>query len=56
MVKGTNLAIEIGFGPPTTESKNLKNYENFDFGGFFLGPQLSDPPKMSTVLQPWLPW
>ena len=56
MAKGTNLVIEIGFGPPTAESKNYKNYVNFDFGGLFLGPQLSDPPKMSMALQAWLPW
>ena len=28
--------LEISFGPPTAESKNLKNYVKFDLGIFFL--------------------
>ena len=33
--------LEIGFGPPTAESKNLKNHVNFDVGDiFFRSPAL----------------
>ena len=33
--------LEIGFGPPTAESKNLKNHLNFDVGDlFFRSPAL----------------
>ena len=29
--------LEIGFCPPTVESKNHKNYVNFDLSDLFLG-------------------
>ena len=32
--------LEIGFGPPTVESKNCKNDVNFDLCDLFLGLQL----------------
>ena len=29
------LGLEIDFGPSTTETKNIKDYVNFDIGGLF---------------------
>ena len=35
------LVLKICFGPPTAESKNLKNHVNFDVGDlFFRSPAL----------------
>ena len=48
--------LKICFGPPTAESKNLKNHVNFDVGDLFLGPQPFGPPKMSLVLQLPVAW
>ena len=37
----TNPVLKICFGPPTAESKNLKNHVNFDVGDlFFRSPAL----------------
>ena len=38
--------LEIDFGPPAIETKNLKDYVNFDIGGLFKGPQLFGPPTI----------
>ena len=36
-----SLVLKICFGPPTAESKNLKNHVNFDVGDlFFRSPAL----------------
>ena len=50
--------LEISFGPPTAESKNLKNYVKFDLGIFFLrSPALTNnqfysfPPKEKDGIQ-----
>merc|ERR1712155_206315 len=48
--------LKICFGPPTAESKNLKNHVNFNVGDLFLGPQPFGPPKMSLVLRPPVAW
>ena len=38
---GTTPVLKICFGPPTAESKNLKNHVNFDVGDlFFRSPAL----------------
>merc|ERR1712107_524234 len=48
--------LKICFGPPTAESKNLKNHVNLDVCNLFLGPQPFGPPKMSLVLRPPVAW
>ena len=55
--------LEIGFGPPTAESKNLKNYVNCNLGDLFLwspalwsSQNVFSPPNMVAALLDFKDW